>query len=66
MLDTECSRTMVHSDRVSEGQIREGGFAVVRCALGDTVMYLMADIIVELDGCMIDTVAAVSAHFLWT
>ena len=60
MLDTGCSRTMVHSDLVSEGQIREGESAVVRCAHGDTVMYPMADICVELDGCTIDTVAAVS------
>ena len=52
MLDTGCSRTMVHSDLVSEGQIREGESAVVRCAHGDTVMYPMADICVELDlGC---------------
>ena len=60
MLDTGCSRTMVHSDRVSKGQIREGESAVVRCAHGDTVMYPMADICVELDGCTIDTVTAVS------
>ena len=60
MLDTGCSRTMVHSDLVSDGQIREGESAVVRCAHGDTVMYPMADICVELDGYTIDTVAAVS------
>ena len=60
MLDTGCSRTTVHSDLVSEGQIRERESAVVRCAHGDTVMYPMADICVELDGCTIDTVAAVS------
>ncbi|KAL5489194.1 hypothetical protein EMCRGX_G018260 [Ephydatia muelleri] len=60
MLDTGCSRTMVHSDLVSDGQIREGESAVVRCANGDTAMYPMADICVELDGYTIDTVAAVS------
>ena len=60
MLDTGCSRTMVHSDLVSDGQIREGESAVVRCAHGDTAMYPMADICVELDGYTIDTVAAVS------
>ena len=60
MLDTGCSRTTVHSDLVSEGQIRERESAVVRCAHGDTVMYPMADICVELDGCTIDTVVAVS------
>ena len=60
MLDTRCSRTMVHSDLVSKGQIREGESAVDRCAHEDTVMYSMADICVELDGCTIDMVAAVS------
>ena len=60
MLDTGCSRTMVHSDLVSDGQIREGESAVVRCAHGDTAMYPMADICVELDSYTIDTVAAVS------
>ena len=60
MLDTGCSRTMVHSDLVFKGQIREGESAVVRCAHGDTVMYPMADICVELDGYTIDTLAAVS------
>ena len=60
ILDTGCSRTMVHRKLVSETQILEGESAVVRCAHGDSVLNLMAKVNIEVDGCTISVVAAVS------
>eukprot|EP00731_Ephydatia_muelleri_P021055 Em0013g782a len=60
MLDTGCSRTMVHRNLVSEAQILDGESAVVRCAHGDSVLYPMAEVNIEVDGCTISAVAAVS------
>ena len=60
ILDTGCSRTMVHRKLVSETQILEGESAVVRCAHGDSVLYPMAKVNIEVDGCTISVVAAVS------
>ena len=59
MLDTGCSRTMVHGDLVSREQLIEGKATAVRCAHGDTVLYPMAEVEMEVDGCTIHTVAAV-------
>ena len=60
MLDTGCSRTMVHYNLVSEAQILDGESAVVQCAHGDSVLYPMAEVNIEVDGCTISAVAAVS------
>ena len=62
MLDTGCTRTMVQGDLISKDKIHvlEGKSAVVRCAHGDTVLYSLAQICMEVDGCVINTVAAVS------
>ena len=61
MLDTGCSRTMVHRNLVSEAQMLDGESAVVRCAHGDSVLYPMAEVNIEVDaGCTISAVAAVS------
>ena len=57
MLDT---RTMVRGDLVSKDKILEGKSAVVRCAHGDMVLYPLAQVCMEVDGCVINTVAAVS------
>ena len=45
---------------MSEAQILDGESAVVRCAHGDSVLYPMAEVNLEVDGCTIITVAAVS------
>ena len=45
---------------VSKDKILEGKSAVVRCAHGDTVLYPLAQVCMEVDGCVINTVAAVS------
>lgn len=60
MLDTGCSRTMVHRNLVSEAHILDGESAVVRCAHGDSRLYLMAKVNVAVDGCTISIVSAVS------
>ena len=60
MLDTGCTRTMVRGDLVSKDKILEGKSAVVRCAHGDTVLYPLTQVCMEVDRCVINTVAAVS------
>ncbi|KAL5481930.1 hypothetical protein EMCRGX_G022205 [Ephydatia muelleri] len=60
MLDTGCTRTMVQGDLVSKDKILEGKSAVVRCAHGDTVLYPLTQVCMEVDRCVINTVAAVS------
>ena len=59
MLDTGCSHTMVHGNLVSKEQLIDGETTAVRCAHGDTVLYPLAEVVVEVDGCSISTVAAV-------
>ena len=59
MLDTGCSRTMVHGKLVSKEQLIEGEAATLRCAHGDTVLYPLAEVVVKVDGCTVKTVAAV-------
>eukprot|EP00731_Ephydatia_muelleri_P002492 Em0001g2492a len=51
---------MVHRNLVSEAQTVDGESAVVRCAHGDSVLYPMAEVNIEVDGCTISAVAAVS------
>ena len=59
MLDTGCTRTMVRGDLVSREKIHvlEGESAAVQCAHGDTVLYPLAQVCMEVDGCVINTVA---------
>ena len=47
-------------DLVSKDKILEGKSAVVRCANGDTVLYPLVQVCIEVDGCVISTVAVVS------
>eukprot|EP00731_Ephydatia_muelleri_P021177 Em0013g904a len=57
-LDTGCSRTMVRGDLEPGEKLLEGRCAVVHCAHGDTVVYPMAQICLEVDGHKINTAAA--------
>ena len=50
VLDTGCSRTMVRQDLVPEGEIIEGDAVTIRCAHGDTVLYPVAQLELEVDG----------------
>ena len=60
VLDTGCSRTLVHSDLVSDEKLRQGDAVTVQCAHGDTVVYLLANVELEVHGQAVSVEAAVS------
>ena len=60
VLGTGCSRTMVREDLVHEGQCLEGDTITIRCAHGDTALYLVAKLEMEVDGLLLSVEAAVS------
>ena len=60
VLDTGCSRTMVRRELVKEDKTLEGRAVTVRCAHGDTVLYPLAHVELELDGTAVEVEAAVS------
>ena len=64
LLDTGCSRAMVHSHSVvrKEELLKES--TVVRCAHGDFTEYPMAKVCIGVDGQQFTTVAAVSNNLL--
>ena len=59
LLDTECSRTLVHQQLVPE-ELKMGDAVAIRCAHGDTVLYPLADISLEVNGKAIIVEEAVS------
>eukprot|EP00731_Ephydatia_muelleri_P003022 Em0001g3022a len=61
----EETETMVHRNLVSEAQILDGESAVVRCAHGDSVLYPMAEVNIEVDGCTISAVEQCLTHSQW-
>ncbi len=60
LLDTGCSRTLVHQELVPEGKLKEGDAVAIRCTHGDMVLYPLADISLEVNGRQITVEAAVS------
>lgn len=50
LLDTGCSRTLVYRKYVPENRIQEGEAVAIRCAHGDTVLYPLTKISVEVEG----------------
>ena len=60
LLDTGCSRTLVHQKLVPIGKLRDGEAVAIRCAHGDTVLYPLAQISLEVNGKKIEIEAAVS------
>ena len=60
LLDSGCSRTMVHLRLVSPEAFVEGSNVVIRCVHGDTVLYPLANIQMEVEGVPIQVEAAVS------
>ena len=60
LLDTGCSRTMIHKSWVPPHKLKEGEAVTIRCAHGDTVLYPLADVNMEVDGLPITVEAAVS------
>ncbi len=60
LLDTGCSRTVVRRELVPQSNIREGDVTTIRCAHGDTVLYPLAEVELEVEGKRIVVEAAVS------
>ena len=60
VLDTGCSRTLVQRKLVPEEKLLLDQVVAIRCAHGDTVLYPLAQIKVEVDGHALDVEAAVS------
>ena len=57
LLDTGCSRTLVHKDLLSKDSLLAGEAVAIRCAHGDTVLYPLAQVQLEVEGAMEVTVA---------
>ena len=60
VLDTGCSQTMVQKALVPESRKLVDEAVLVRCAHGDTVLYPMAEVDMEVDGVTMNIRAAVS------
>ena len=60
VLDTGCSRTLVRSNLVPQDKIMEGEVVAIRCTHGDTVLYPLALVHLEIKGHQIDVKAALS------
>ena len=60
LLDTGCSRTLVHRELVPESKLKDGKAVAICCAHGDTVLYPRADIMLEVNDKQISVEAAVS------
>ena len=60
LLDTGCALTTVRKELVPEEKILMGDAVTIRCAHGDTVLYPLAALGLEVDGISIPVEAAVS------
>ena len=60
VLDTGCSRTLVRSNLIPQDKVLEGEDVAIRCAHGDTVLYPLALVHLEINGQHIDVEAALS------
>ena len=60
LLDTGCSRTLVRKDLVPQDKLLQGEATAIGCAHGDTVVYPLAQVEVQVDSQTIDVEAAVS------
>ena len=50
LLDTGCTRTMVHADLVPPHKFLEGDSVIIKCAHSDVVLYPLANVDMEVDG----------------
>ena len=60
VLDTGCTRTLVHRNLVSRRKFVEGESVVIQCAHGDAVAYPLANVDLEVQGVTVTVEAAVS------
>ena len=64
LLDTGCSRTLIRKDSVAEEKYLEGEAVTVCCSHGDTVLYPLAKIEMEVEGVKVGVRAAVAERLL--
>ena len=64
VLDTGCSRTMVRRDLVPGHKLIEGDAVTIWCAHGDTVLYPVAQLELQVNGVPVCVEAAVSESLL--
>ena len=62
ILDTGCSQTMVRQNLARTSKILEGEAVTVRCAHGDTVLYPLSEVDLELAGKKMKVKAAISEN----
>ena len=60
VLDTGCAHTIVHRTLVPEDRHLPGQAITLRCVHGDTVLYPLAEVEIEVSGVVIRVLAAVS------
>ena len=60
LLDTGCSRTLIHKQHVPKEKMLEGEAVPIQCAHGDTVLYPLAQVKIEIDGKSFEVQAAVA------
>ena len=60
LLDTGCSRTLVHKKLVPEEKVQDAEAVAIHCAHGDTVLYPLAKISLVVGGRPIEVEAAIS------
>ena len=60
LLDTGCTRTMLQADLVPPRKFLEGDAVTIQCAHGDTVLYPLANIAIQVEGLEIEVEAAIS------
>ena len=60
LLDTGCTRTMVRADLVPSRKFLEGDAVTIQCAHGDTVLYPLANVAIQVEGLEIEVEAAIS------
>ena len=60
LLDTGCTRTMVRRDLVQEESLLPGEAVTVLCAHGDTALYPLAKVKIDVEGLKLEVKAAVS------
>lgn len=60
VLDTGCSKTIIHHDLVPSKKLLPGEAVTIRCAHGDNVLYPLANVDLEVDGVPLTVEAAVS------
>ena len=60
LLDTGCTRTLIHKNLVPPHKLLPDEAVAIRCAHGDTVLYPLAAVELEVEGQHITVEAAVS------